>query len=550
MGGSRLPASSPYFLAAPWARNLGQTLLVVLDQHDEPSTIRSLFTHPGIGSVVITCSDVPDLSQIANSTRQLQHFAKEAGHEQPLLISLKEEGGLYDYLPFGLGAAHFPYPLSLAAGNSPSITRQVGAAIGNELASIGVNWVFTPTLDLLSDVTEPLSASQTFGSDPTAATQHALALIEGLAAQGVSACSSAHPPLAVLEVFRAPEDTNLAEAVDEQSDMDDFQPIAAVIARYPNNSMQFGAAIHEFPDPVSSTANIRAACEQILRDKCGYQGPTVSALAETPEEASVCARHATLLTILSGLDISRLPNSPVAQRQTIAILKAAIASNVLKASDVSEAAARVAALKARILTWERALDPHRPQYSPPTAPNPLAQQTYRASTTALSPTPSPLLGLPRNPFLALLTPTVPRRHPNSPSDPFEPLGRALARFTFRMRHVPYTLSAGLTEHHDEFIQRATVVVLVLCNASSALMESQDEVVNDLRRRLRARDAIPDQQRTRKVVIAAGDPRDIRDNFEGWWAVCCYEYSRGALEAAAEVVLGERQATGRLPARFS
>ncbi|KAL8699221.1 MAG: hypothetical protein Q9224_001508, partial [Gallowayella concinna] len=427
-------------------------------------------------------------------------------------------------------------------------TRQVGARIGKELASIGVNWVFTPPLDLLSDLTEPLNASQTFGSDPTTVTQHALALIEGLAAEGVSACSSAHPPLAVLELFRSQADNDLAEDVDEQSNAEEFQPIAAVIARYPNCSMQFGAAIHDFPEPISSAATIRAACEQILRNKCQYRGPTVSTLADTPEEASVCAKHAPLLTILSGLDISRLPNNLVAQQQSITILKAAMASNVLKASDVSEAAARVASLKAQSLTWARALNAHQAPYSPPTAPNPLAQQAYRASTTALSPTPSPLRGLAPNPFLALLTPTVPRRHPNSPSDPFEPLGRALARFTFRMRHVPYTLSAGLTDHHDEFIQRATVVVLVLCNASSALMESQDEVVEDLKRRLRARDAIPDQQRTRKVVIAAGDPRDIRDNFDGWWAVCCYEYSRGALEAAAEVVLGERQATGRLPAR--
>ncbi|KAL8734504.1 MAG: hypothetical protein Q9166_001404 [cf. Caloplaca sp. 2 TL-2023] len=528
-------------------RSLGQTLMVVLDHHEDPSTIRSLLANPGIGSIIITCSDLPDLTRIASLTSELQHFAKDAQHERPLMIGFKEEGGLNEYLPFGLRTTQFPYPLSLAAGHSTTATVQVGSAIGKELASIGVNWVFTPTLDLLSDITEPLSASQTFGSDPTTATDHAIALIEGLATEGVSACSNAHPPGAVLEIFRSQEYTELADDVHEHSDSPEFLPVASVIARYPYNSMQFGAAIHDFPDPERSTQSIRAACDFILRTKCRYKGPTVSSLAETPDDASVCARHAPLLTILSGLDMFRLPRDPTAREASIAILKAAMTSNTLPPSMVSSAAERVATFKARSLTWERALNPRRPESSLTAAHNPLARRTYRASTTAVSPSPSPLMGLAPTSILVLLTPTVPRRHPNSPSDPFEPLGQALSRSGTRIRHVPYTLSAGLTRDHLPFLQRATAVILLLCNTSSALIESQDEVVRAVQSTLRARDAMSGQQRTRKVVLGAGDPRDLRDAFDGWWAVCCYEYSRGALEAAAEVILGERQAIGRLPA---
>ncbi|KAI4236030.1 MAG: hypothetical protein L6R40_006276 [Gallowayella cf. fulva] len=464
----------------------------------------------------------------------------------PSPISAGGTMGTYEHLPFGLGAATLPQPISLAAGDSIAATSQVGAAIGKELASIGVNWIFTPTLDLLSDVTEPLSASQTFGSNPTTATNHALALIQGLAAEGVTACSNAHPPMAVLEIFRSQEYTGFADDVNEQSDTPEFLPIANAIARYPYNSMQFGAGIHEFPEPVQSAGSIRAACGLILRNKCRYKGPTVSSLTDTPEDAGVCARHAPLVTILAGLDIFRLPEDPVAQRESITILKAAMASNDLPLAWVSEAAARVARLKAQSLTWERALQQHQPASSLTTAPDPLAEQTYRASITAISSSSSPLLGLAPNSLLILLTPTVPRRHPNSPSDPFEPLGQALARSFPRTRHVPYTLSAGLLGDHRSFLQRAAAVVFVLCNTSSAMIESQDEVIRKVQLELRARDAKPNQPRTRKVVMSAGDPRDLRDDFEGWWTVCCYEYSRGALEAAAEVVLGERQATGRLP----
>ncbi|KAL8771319.1 MAG: hypothetical protein Q9209_003224 [Squamulea sp. 1 TL-2023] len=508
------------------ARNLGQTLIVTLDHDENPSILRPLLADPGIGSVIITCTDVP-------------------GQTAP--GSPGVEGVVDEFLPYGLGPTQFPSMLSLAAGHSTDSTCQVGSAIGKELASIGVNWVFTPTLDLLSDITEPLSASQTFGNNPTAATDHATAFIEGLANESVSACSNAHPPAAVLDVFRETENTERAEDINEQSDSPEFLPIASVIARYPRNSMQFGAAIHDFPVPEQSAQTIRAACEQILRNKCGYQGPTVSSLAETPDDASVCPKHAPLLTILSGLDMLRLPKEPVARDASISTLKAAVASNDLPLSLVSAAAARVAIFKSQFLTWERALNRQPTEYPLTTDQNPLALRTFRASTTAISQKPSPLLGLAPNSMLTFLTPTVPRRHPNSPSDPFEPLGQALSRSGFRIRHVPYTLSAGLTKNHRPFLQRAAAIIFVMCNTSSALIESQDEVVGALHNILRPRDAMPAQQRPRKIVIGAGDPRDLRDAFDGWWAVCCYEYSKGALEAAAEVILGERLATGRLPA---
>ncbi|KAL8890326.1 MAG: hypothetical protein Q9215_002496 [Flavoplaca cf. flavocitrina] len=489
-----------------------------------------------------------DLRRIADVTQQLQQFAREAHYDQPITIDLREKGALYDFL--GLGQTHYPSPLSLAAGHSTASTFQIGSAIGKALASIGVNWIFTPALDLLSDVIEPRNASQTFGSNATTVTEHATALIQGLAAEGVSACPNAHPPGAVLEIFRTQENTEFADDVNQHSETLEFSPIAGVIARYPRNSMQFGAAIHDFRKPEQSAKSIRTVCEMVLRNKCGYMGPTVSSLAETPEDASVCAKHAPLLTILSGLDMFRLPKDPDVRDASISILKAAMASNTLPASFVSAASDRVTAFKAQFLDWQRVLHRQLPEQPLAAAQIALAQRTYRASITAISPDPSPLSGLASDSMLALITPHVHRRHPDSPSDPFETLGQALSRSFPRTRHVSYNLQEGLTITHLLFLARAAAIVFVLCNQSSAFIEHQDEVVGALHQAMRARDAMPVEQRPRKIVLSAGDPRDLRDAFEGWWAVCCYEYSQGALEAAAEVLLGQRQATGRLPVAAS
>lgn len=414
------------------------------------------------------------------------------------------------------------------------------------LTAIGINWIFVPTLDTLTESIEPCYASQTFGKNAESVSGHALALIQGLASEGVSACTNAHPAGQVMEIFSRRSSTELDNDIHEQSDLPEFLPIAAAVTSYPRNSTQFGTAIHEFPEPVQSAQAIRAACEMILRTKCGFRGPTVSSFAKTPDGAAVCPKHAPLLTFQAGLDMVTLPEDATVRESSLSILKMAMASKVLPPGVIPACAARVAAFKDQLFTWEKALAPHHAERLLLPSPSILAQGGYRSAITTISPRASPLLGLARSSIVVLLTPTVPRRNPDSPSDPFEPLGRALSRSFPRIRHVPYTLSAGLTNVYLPFLQRATAVVLVLCNTSSAMIESQDEFVRALHNNLRARDAMPGQQRTRRVVVGAGDPRDLRDPFTGWWGALCYEYSSGALKAVAEVMLGEREATGRLP----
>ncbi|KAL8967090.1 MAG: hypothetical protein Q9183_003072 [Haloplaca sp. 2 TL-2023] len=312
--------------------------------------------------------------------------------------------------------------------------------------------------------------------------------------------------------------------------------------------MQFGASINDFPQPEQSAHAIRTACTFILRNKCNYHGPTVSQFADPSDESFVCDKHSPLLTALAGLDMIKLPKVSAACEASILTLGIAMTTGVIPPGLIPAASARVQRFKAHNLSWETALSPRQSSIVLQSTHAALARQAHRASITAINPgLSSPLSSLGPTSVVLLLTPTVPRRRPNSPSDPFEPLGRALSSSFSRLRHVPYTLSAGLTGFHYPFIQRAAAVLLVLCNISSALVESQDELVGAVQNTLRVRDAAPGQAGVRKVVIGAGDPRDLRDKFDGWWVVCCYEYSRGALEAAAEVILGQSEALGALPA---
>lgn len=77
----------------------------------------------------------------------------------------------------------------------------------------------------------------------------------------------------------------------------------------------------------------------------------------------------------------------------------------------------------------------------------------------------------------LLTPVVPPT-PHSTfsegvtSDPFEPLGKALARHHPWIRHVPYTARGGITSTHVGFIKRAAAVVFVISGPPARGQASQ------------------------------------------------------------------------------
>lgn len=79
----------------------------------------------------------------------------------------------------------------------------------------------------------------------------------------------------------------------------------------------------------------------------------------------------------------------------------------------------------------------------------------------------------------LLTPLIvpPDAHNNKgeTSDPFEPLGRALAKGFPAVRHVPYTKQGGITSTHAEFLNKAGFVVFVAIGLAAPVEPSHLEL---------------------------------------------------------------------------
>ncbi|KAJ4167810.1 hypothetical protein NW754_011627 [Fusarium falciforme] len=135
-------------------------------------------------------------------------------------------------------------------------------------------------------------------------------------------------------------------------------------------------------------------------------------------------------------------------------------------------------------------------------------------------------------LVLLLTPAVVPLNTNltSTSDPFEPLGRALARRHPWIRHVPYVKDRGITGTHVAFIKRARVVIFMLAGFSSDEGAFQLEVAGIVREVC--------EERPTALVACCQLPEDGHDRIHelGFQTVLqCPGYSAADLETIAALL---------------
>jgi hypothetical protein len=143
-------------------------------------------------------------------------------------------------------------------------------------------------------------------------------------------------------------------------------------------------------------------------------------------------------------------------------------------------------------------------------------------------------------LVLLLTPAVVPldQSPTNASDPFEPLGKALARTHPWIRHVPYTKERGITGSHVAFIKRARVVIFMLTGFSTEEGLFQLEVAEVTREVCEERPLVlvPCCEVSEKGAREYGFPTTIQ----------CSGYSATDLQAVAVLLTSERRTTEATP----
>jgi beta-N-acetylhexosaminidase len=215
----------------------------------------------GLGGVVLFSRNISSPEQVSELTSALRA-------EQPeLLIATDEEGGDVTRLETA-GGSSFPGNLALGAVDDPALTRRVGAAIGGELAAVGIDLDLAPVADVLVDPASAIVGVRSFGSDPRVVARQVAAFVEGLQSVGIAACAKhfpGHGETVADSHTELPSSDAALELLQERA----LPPFAAAVDAGARAVMTAHIHFAAFGD---DPATWNAAVVELLRTELGFDG--------------------------------------------------------------------------------------------------------------------------------------------------------------------------------------------------------------------------------------------------------------------------------------
>jgi len=123
------------------------------------------------------------MDQAINIVKNLQTNSKI-----PMLIPANlEKGGLTDE------GTTIGSEMQVAATDNDEIAYKLAKVCGREGDAVGVNWSFSPIIDIDYNFMNPITNTRTFGSDPNRVKRMGLAYIKGVQECGLAACIKHYP---------------------------------------------------------------------------------------------------------------------------------------------------------------------------------------------------------------------------------------------------------------------------------------------------------------------------------------------------------------------
>jgi beta-N-acetylhexosaminidase len=277
----------------------------------------------------------------------------------PLLISADLEGSRMS-LPFG---TEVPNPLALAAINDTDASRDIARIMAQEARAMGINWSFTPVLDINAAFRSPIVATRGFGANPDIIQAHALAQIEVFQSNGVAATVKHWPGeghddrdqhlVTTINPLTLPEwDASHGALYRAAIDAGVLSVMSAHIA-FPAfvRELQPDAGIEAYrPASVSRILN-----DDLLRGRLGFNGLIVSDATPMAGFGSWGPRTQMLPEVIeNGCDLILFSPDPAAD---LALIKTAIADGRISPARLQAALIRILGLKAALGLHKTAFTP-------------------------------------------------------------------------------------------------------------------------------------------------------------------------------------------------
>jgi beta-N-acetylhexosaminidase len=325
---------------------VGQMIMAGFDGLTAPEYFLDWLREGRIGGVILFARNVASPEQLARLTKQLHDAAK-----YPLLIAIDQEGGTVARLRDGFTESPGAMALASISDGAEDVTMRVSQILGEEMAELGINWTFAPSVDISYNADNPTVGTRSFGSDPKHVATLASAAIKGFQAGGVAACAKHFPGLGNTAI-----DTHLALAKLDTP----LEHLLAVDLEPYRVAMQNGLATimttHTLfteldkDHPATLSEHIIA---RLIREELGFDGVvTTDCLEMKAIDDHYGIAESSLRAANAGVDIILVSHTADKQSKAYDSLLEAVKRGDVAEAVINKANKRIATLKARFPVQE------------------------------------------------------------------------------------------------------------------------------------------------------------------------------------------------------
>ncbi|KAF2473255.1 glycoside hydrolase [Lindgomyces ingoldianus] len=578
-------ANKPEKLDPVWDdldRTMGQLFMMGFDGTAVTPQIRTLIEKHHLGCILLTAKNLKSADATTKLCYELQKCAHDAGHAVPLLIGIDQENGGVNSLFDEIYIRQYPSNMGIAAAGSTDLAYEVAKATAQEISACGINWIFGPCLDVLTNARNQPLGVRTAGDDPQEVSAYGVAFMKGYKDAGVVTLGKHFPSYGNLEFLGSTLDVPIITESLEQLSLSALIPFRNAIRQGLDSMMVGGCAMS------SAGLNAMHAClsEQVvdglLRSDLKFDGVVVSECLEMDALShNIGVGGGTVMAVNAGCDVVLLCRSFSVQQEAIKGLKTGIENAMISKERIYNSLRRVLNLKSKSTSWDKALNPPGINFLETLQPihTALSTKAYNGSITVvrdknrllplsnildseeelllLTPLVKPLAAsaasraLSETAATASPEPAVWERSASVMSGErvFRELGRSLARQrSGRVLHTSYTAN-GVRPVHENLINRASAIIVLTADANRNLY--QHGFTKHVSMICNMQYTTGGEKREKPlIVVAVSSPYDFAMDTSIGTYICTYDFTETALNSLVKVLYGELSPTGTLPGTIS
>jgi len=493
------------------AQKIGQVIMPRIDFNDPNSLplARRLVKECEVGGFIIFNGE-RDI--VTEATRELQ-----AVSEIPLLFGCDAERGLGQIVS---GTTLFPFTMSLGAARDEELVYNQARFIAREMKQCGLNLLFAPVSDVNINPNNPIINIRSYGDDPELVSRLCVSFIKGCQEEGVLACAKHFPGHGRTGVD-SHVDLPVLSTSKEILLSSDLIPFEESIEAGVASIMTAHVAFPEIGDGDAVTIS-KGLVSDLLRDEMGYQGLIITdslhmeGIIKLGDEGDISSQ-----ALNAGCDIILDPKDPFKLIRNLSN-----SSNVeLDKSSLNPSVERIISVKNKWLTPDGTGDSKILEQG-----TKLREQIARRSVCIVSG------GVLKSKKARVYTFDVTQ----SDIDISSVFIQQLKRAGVRSANISISLNSNEEPVTDNIFDDTAIICLVYTSVGAWKKQSfLPDYFKDILTKL-------ESVSRETVLISFGSPYVVQDFGNFKTVICSFDSLSECQTAAADVLLGELEAKGRLP----